>query len=43
MFTEDLMNGAIRVLPWPDPVLDAIGHDPRSWYVETLCDHHGSS
>jgi hypothetical protein len=30
------MNGAIRVLPWPDPVLDAIGHDPRSWYVETF-------
>jgi hypothetical protein len=30
------MTGAIRVMPWPDPVLDAIGHDPRSWYVETF-------
>src|SRR3954462_9370421 len=28
------MTGAIRVMPWPDPVLDAIGHDPRSRYVE---------
>jgi len=33
---EDEMAGAIRVMPWPDPVLDAIGHDPRSWYVETF-------
>jgi hypothetical protein len=31
-----MMTGAIRVMPWPDPVLDAIGHDPRSWYVETF-------
>jgi hypothetical protein len=30
------MSSAIRVMPWPDPVLDAIGHDPRSWYVETF-------
>ncbi len=30
------MTGAIHVMPWPDPVLDAIGHDPRSWYVETF-------
>jgi hypothetical protein len=27
---------AIRVTPWPDPVLDVIGHDPRSWYAETF-------
>jgi len=27
---------AIRVMPWPDPVLDVIGHDPRSWYAETF-------
>ncbi len=27
---------AIRVMPWPDPVLDTIGHDPRSWYAETF-------
>jgi hypothetical protein len=25
------------VKPWTDPVLDVLGHDPRSWYVETLC------
>jgi hypothetical protein len=30
------MSVAIRVMPWPDPVLDAVGHDPRSWYVETF-------
>jgi len=24
------------VTPWPDPVLDAMGHDPRSPYVETF-------
>jgi hypothetical protein len=25
---------SIRVLPWPDPVIDVLGYDPRSWYVE---------
>jgi hypothetical protein len=30
------MPEAIRVAPWPDPVLDVIGHDPRSWYAETF-------
>ncbi|MGI9595613.1 MAG: hypothetical protein ACR2QK_05615 [Acidimicrobiales bacterium] len=29
-FPEDL----VRVTPWPDPVLDRLGHDPRSGYVE---------
>ena len=24
----------LRVLPWVDPVVDALGYDPRSWYVE---------
>lgn len=24
------------VEPWPDPVIDALGHDPRSAYVETF-------
>jgi hypothetical protein len=23
-------------MPWPDPVLDLLGHDPRSWYAETF-------
>src|SRR5579862_2611477 len=30
------MPAAIRVTPWPDPVLDVLGHDPRSWYAETF-------
>jgi hypothetical protein len=26
----------LRVEPWPDPVIDEVGHDPRSGYVETF-------
>lgn len=26
----------IRVRPWPDPVIDTLGHDPRSLYTETF-------
>ena len=26
----------LRVEPWPDPVIDELGHDPRSAYVETF-------
>src|SRR5260221_6197613 len=26
----------VTVKPWPDPVLDVLGHDPRSRYVETF-------
>jgi hypothetical protein len=26
----------VMVRPWSDPVLDVLGHDPRSWYVETF-------
>jgi hypothetical protein len=25
---------ALPIRPWPDPVIDALGHDPRSAYVE---------
>lgn len=25
----------LRIQPWPDPVIDGLGHDPRSSYVET--------
>lgn len=25
---------SLAVRPWPDPVIDAVGHDPRSPYVE---------
>ena len=24
----------VRVIPWPDPVVEELGHDPRSAYVE---------
>jgi len=30
------MTAALRVTPWNDPVLDVLGHDPRSWYAETF-------
>ncbi len=30
------MTESISVQPWPDPILDAVGHDPRSLYVETF-------
>ena len=30
------MPETIRVRPWPDPVIDTLGHDPRSLYVETF-------
>ncbi len=26
----------LRVEPWPDPVIDEVGYDPRSSYVETF-------
>jgi hypothetical protein len=26
----------LTVKPWPDPLIDTIGHDPRSMYVETF-------
>jgi len=26
----------LRIRPWPDPVIDTLGHDPRSLYVETF-------
>jgi len=27
-------SGTLVVLPWPDPVVESVGHDPRSPYVE---------
>ena len=30
------MPTTIAVRPWPDPVIDTLGHDPRSFYVETF-------
>jgi hypothetical protein len=29
-----LAPDTVQVRPWPDPVIDAVGHDPRSPYVE---------
>jgi hypothetical protein len=31
----DPATGTLSVVPWTDPVIDALGHDPRSPYVET--------
>src|SRR5262245_15092444 len=30
------MPKQVRITPWVDPVIDVLGHDPRSWYVETF-------
>ncbi len=30
------MPVTLRVLPWSDPIIDTLGHDPRSLYVETF-------
>jgi len=27
---------SLTIQPWPDPVIDLLGHDPRSHYVETF-------
>lgn len=31
---DELRRATINVIPWPDPVVEELGHDPRSWYVE---------
>lgn len=30
------MPTTLTICPWPDPVLDTVGHDPRSVYVESF-------
>jgi hypothetical protein len=30
----DFATDTLNVRPWPDPVIDSLGHDPRSAYVE---------
>ena len=30
------MPATLTIKPWPDPLLDTLGHDPRSAYVETF-------
>ncbi len=32
---ETTRNETIRIRPWIDPVIDTLGHDPRSIYFET--------
>jgi hypothetical protein len=29
-----MIADALEIRPWPDPVIDSLGHDPRSAYVE---------
>src|SRR3954465_1161496 len=31
----DLTIPTLKITAWPDAVIDAVGHDPRSHYVET--------
>ncbi|MCU1351498.1 MAG: hypothetical protein JWM05_707 [Acidimicrobiales bacterium] len=31
---DTLLTDVLRVTPWPDPLIDRLGHDPRSPYVE---------
>ena len=30
------MPTSLTIQPWPDPVIDTVGHDPRSIYAETF-------
>jgi len=32
---DALPTDHLTIRPWPDPVIDMVGHDPRSSYVET--------
>lgn len=34
MTVPDLSSSTLAVVPWADPVIDVMGHDPRSTYVE---------
>src|SRR5438270_11410367 len=33
---EDVNSDTLEIRPWPDAVIDAVGHDPRSHYVEEV-------
>src|SRR4029079_16018370 len=33
---EDAATATLNVRPWPDTVIDRVGYDPRSPYVERL-------
>lgn len=30
------MPATLTIVPWPEPLIDTVGHDPRSLYVETF-------
>ena len=30
------MPAVLTIAPWPDPILDTVGYDPRSRYAETF-------
>jgi hypothetical protein len=30
------LSETVRIRPWPDAIIDTLGHDPRSLYVETF-------
>ncbi len=30
------MPTTLTIIPWPDPLIDTVGHDPRSVYAETF-------
>lgn len=30
------MPTTLSIVPWPEPIIDTLGHDPRSLYVETF-------
>ncbi len=32
--TAPVGSESLRIVAWTDPVIDTLGHDPRSWYVE---------
>jgi hypothetical protein len=34
LVAPDLHRPTVTILPWPDPLLDRFGHDPRSPYVD---------
>jgi hypothetical protein len=35
MLLDPEKTTSLRIEPWPDPVIDSLGHDPRSHYVES--------
>jgi hypothetical protein len=36
MMLDPAKTATLRIVPWRDEVIDELGHDPRSHYVETF-------